>query len=75
MILTQNFLIPWLRQFSLDYGSPVWGNKCPTQLINVQKHAMRYFLGCSKTMPLAATTGEMGWVPLHYRLNLNMLKY
>ena len=57
----------------LDYSSPVWGNKCTTQLINVQKHAMKYFLGCSKTMPFGAMTGEMGW---DYRLNLNnMLKY
>ena len=59
----------------IDYSSPVWGNKNPTSLINIQKHAMRFFLGCTKTMPLAAMTGEMGCLPLHYRLTLNMLKY
>ena len=58
-----------------DYGSPVWGNKIPTALINIQKRAMRYFLGCGKTMPLVALTGEMGWISLQYRFNHNMLKY
>ena len=33
----------------------------------IQKSAMRFFMGCSKTMPIAALTGEMGWVPVQYR--------
>ena len=26
---------------------------------------MRFFLGCSKTMPLVGLTGDMGWLPTH----------
>ena len=58
----------------IDYGTAVWGNKPSPTLLSIQKNAMRYFLGCTKTMPLVAMTGEMGWLPLQYRLHLNMLK-
>ncbi len=38
---------------ALDYG-------CNTQLLTIQKNVIRYFLCCTKTMPLIVmTTGEM----------------
>ena len=31
-------------------------------------------MGCSKTMPIAALTGEMGWLPVQHRHMIIILK-
>ncbi len=56
-----------------DYGSPVWGNKCPTQLINVQKHAMRYFLGCIAKESLDQARHYQNLIVLHLHRFINSL--
>ena len=44
------------------------------QLSTIQKNTMRYFLGCNKAMPIVALTGEMGWLLVHYRQMMIVLK-
>ena len=58
----------------IDYGSVIWGHMDHPQLSMIRKNTMRYFLGCSKTMPIVALTVEMGWLPVHYRQMLIVLK-
>lgn len=59
----------------LDYCSTVWGYKQYQQLDNVQHRAIRYFLGVHRFAPIAAITGDIGWLPAKYRRWLNMLRY
>ena len=58
----------------LDYGACLWGYQQYSQLTLVQNHAMRFILGCSKTMPLVALTGDMDWLPTHARHMFIILK-
>ena len=51
----------------LDYSACIWGYQEHPQLTIVQNNAMCFFLGCNKSMPLVALTGEIGWLPTHYR--------
>lgn len=59
----------------MDYCSTVWGYKNFQQLDNVQNRAIRYYLGVHRFASVAATTGDIGWVPSRYRRWLNMLRY
>ena len=59
----------------LDYCSTVWGYKQYKQLDNVQHRAIRYYLGVHRFAPIAAITGDIGWLPAKYRRWLNMLRY
>jgi hypothetical protein len=48
----------------IAYSAPVWGFKSYTCIINaVQNRAMRFFIGTGKFTPVAALSGDMGWVP------------
>ena len=51
----------------LDHSACIWSYQEHPQLTIVQNNSMRFFLWCNKTMPLVALTGEMGWLPTHYR--------
>ena len=52
----------------LDYGAVLcMGHSEHPYMSMIHKNAMRFFMGCSKTMPIAALTGEMGWLPVQYR--------
>jgi hypothetical protein len=59
----------------LDYCSTVWGDKKYQQLDNVQNRAIRYYLGVHRFAPVAAITGDVGWLASRYRRWSNMLRY
>ena len=58
----------------MDYCSSIWGYKKYQQIDNVQNRAMRFYLGVHRYAPIAAISGDLGWVPSQYRRRLNMLK-
>ena len=58
----------------MDYGAVLWGHSEHPHLSMIQNNAMRFFMGCSKTMPIAALTGEMGWLSVQYRHMIIILK-
>jgi len=53
----------------------VCGYKPQQSADNVQHRAIRYFLGVHRHAPIAAITGEVGWLPCRYRRWINMLRY
>jgi hypothetical protein len=59
----------------LDYCSSVWGYKEYQTLDSVQNRAVRYFLGLHRFAPVAAITGDIGWLPSKFRRWINMLRY
>jgi hypothetical protein len=58
----------------LTYGSGVWGLKCSTALQRVQNRAMRFFLGTHKFTPTLALLGDMGWFPITFYNNVEMIR-
>ena len=50
----------------LDHCSTVWGYKQYQQLDNVQHRAIRYYIGVHRFAPIAAITGDIGWLMLRY---------
>ena len=41
----------------------------------MQNRAIRYYLGVHRFAPVAAISGDIGWLPSKYRRWLNMLRY
>ena len=58
----------------LDYCSGVWGFKNYSLCEKIQYRAQRWFLGVHNKTPLAAISGDMGWVTSQNRRHLNMLR-
>jgi hypothetical protein len=59
----------------MDYCSSIWGYKTYQQIDNVHNRSMRYYLGVHRYAPIAALSGDLGWVPSRYRRWLNMLRF
>ena len=58
----------------MDHGAVLWDHSENSHLSMIQKNAMRFFMGCSKTMLIAALTREIGWLPVQYRHMIIILK-
>ena len=58
----------------LEYGSSIWGFKQIRKCQNIQNKAMRHYLGVNKFSPNLMLEGDMGWIPMHIQIKINMLK-
>ena len=58
----------------LLYGAGIWGSKEYTKLNSIQNRACRYFLGLPKTASNLASRGDMGWLSVHAKQKLEMVR-
>ena len=58
----------------LDYCGSVWGFKNYKCIDDVQRKAVRYFLGLHKLCPIPAVDGEIGWISSSVRRKVQMVK-
>ena len=58
----------------VDYGSEIWGAKSYPKCDNVQKRAIRSFLGAGKFSPLPTLQGDMGWAPPYIPHRVSMIR-
>ena len=58
----------------IDYGAGVWGLTKNPKAENVQRRAIRFFLGVHKFAPNLAIEGDMGWDPCKVRWNVEMVR-
>ena len=59
----------------LDYSSAVWGYKNVASHDNIQRRAIRYFLGLHRFAANDMIEGDMGWLPCNNRRLLAMANY
>ena len=59
----------------LDYASAVWGYKNFSSHDNIQRRAIRYFLGLHRFAANDMVEGDMGWLPCQNRRFLAMVNY
>jgi len=57
------------------YGSEVWGYIKSKDIENIQKRAIRYFMGVHKSTPIPAMMGETGWTPIYIKQSINMIRF
>ena len=58
----------------LLYGSALWGTKEYKKLNVIQNRACRYFLGVPKTTSNIACRGDMGWLSLEAKQQIEMVR-
>jgi hypothetical protein len=58
----------------MDYAAGVWGAKLYPKCDQVQNKAIRTFMGVGKFAPLPAVNGDMGWIPVSVRHQLECIK-
>lgn len=59
----------------IEYSAPVWGFKSYQCIDAIQNRALRFFIGTGKYTPVAALSGDMGWVPTQIRLWKAVCRY
>ena len=59
----------------IDYGAEIWGYTTNPMAENVQRKAMRIFLGVHKYAANDFLNGDMGWYPSKLRRKVTMLRY
>lgn len=58
----------------VDYGSAIWGSTKHKHSELIQNKTVRYFLGVHNFTAIPALHGEIGWLPVKYRIYLNKLR-
>lgn len=59
----------------MDYGAEVTGFKTPKCMEDVQNRAARLYMGVNRSCPLPCLQAEMGWMSIHRRRLLSVLRY
>ena len=59
----------------LNYCCPVWHDKGIFKLEQVQNRAIRVFMGIHRFAPIPGFIGDMGWLPLRYTRQIELLRY
>ena len=72
---THSSILTFLVLSRIEYCAAIWASGDLPLLSQIQHNALRYFFGLGKTAPLAALTGDSGWVPLQMQLDYVVLKY
>ena len=58
----------------VDYGSAIWGSAKHKQSELIQNRTIRYFLGVHNFTAIPVLHGEIGWLPVKYRIQVNKLR-
>jgi hypothetical protein len=56
------------------YGAGLWGNREYAKLNTIQNRACKYFLGLPKTASNVACHGDMGWLSVHAKQKVEMVR-
>ena len=58
------------------YGAGVWGSHrdAPKLCHNIQKRAIRYYLGVHRFTPIDSIQGDMGWISIPTTINIEILR-
>ena len=60
---------------TLLYGTESWGYIKSKSIVDIQKRALRFFMGVHKFTPIPAMMGDMGWVGIEIKQSLCMIRY
>ena len=59
----------------LDYSSEIWGHIKAPSIDKIQHRAVRFFLGVHKFCPIAAMSGDIGWLRSKDRRKICMIRF
>ena len=60
---------------TLLYGAESLGYIKSKSIMDIQKRALRFFMGVHKSTPIPAMMGDMGWVDIVIKQSLCMIRY
>ena len=59
----------------IEYSSFIWGLKSFDHISKIQNNLMRSFLGVGRNAPIAALSGEMGWLPIAVLTKISCIRF